>query len=295
MNKLPRDQRARVARGCSDSNYCFTLEILIAFLCASVEVKSRLSLSLAIEIPVMSKPFLILQLRPEDETADNELEAIMFYGGLTSRQVIRRRVEQRGLSGIELDDYCAIIVGGSPFDISTPEFQKTETQRSVEAGFKRLFDQIVERDFPFLGCCSGNGLLGNYCGASISKRFGEAVGGTDIFLTAEGKLDPLLAGLPESFRVLVGHKEACDEVPPGCTLLAGNDSCPVQMFRLNSNIYATQFHPEGDAAGFIVRINVYRHHGYFPPETAESLIRAIAGENTPEAQSILKRFVERFG
>ncbi|MBT8146897.1 MAG: glutamine amidotransferase [Gammaproteobacteria bacterium] len=242
----------------------------------------------------MSKPFLILQLRPEDETADNELEAILYYGGLSTRQSVRRRVEQEGLTGIDLDDYAGIIVGGSPFDISTPQEQKTETQRSVEAGFQVLLGQIEERDFPFLGCCSGNGLLGSYCGAAISKRYGEAVGGTDIFLTAEGKLDPLLAGLPESFRVLVGHKEACDTVPPGCTLLAGNESCPVQMFRLKENIYATQFHPEGDAAGFIVRINAYRNHGYFPPEKAESLIRAIAGENTPEAQLILKRFVERY-
>jgi len=242
----------------------------------------------------MSKPFLILQLRPEDETADNELESILYYGGLTGQQVVRRRVEKEGLSGIELDDYSAIIVGGSPFDISTPQQQKTQTQLAVEAGFQRLLDQVVVRDFPFLGCCSGNGLLGNYCGATISRRFGEAVGGVDIFLTAEGRQDPLLVDLPDLFRVLVGHKEACDEVPPGCTLLAGSDSCPVQMFRLKQNIYATQFHPEGDAAGFTVRINAYRHHGYFPPETAESLIRAIAGENTPEAQLILKRFVARY-
>jgi GMP synthase (glutamine-hydrolysing) len=242
----------------------------------------------------MSKPFLILQLRPEDDTADNELASIMHYGGLTDSQVVRRRVEREGLGSLELGQYCAIIVGGSPFDISTPEHQKTATQLSVEKGFNSLFDVVVARDFPFLGCCSGNGLLGNYCGASISTRYGEAVGGTDIFLTSEGKQDPLLAGFPTSIRVLVGHKEACDDLPPGCTLLAGNATCPIQMFRLKNNIYATQFHPEGDAAGFTVRINAYRHHGYFPPETAESLIRAIAGENTPQAQSILKRFVERY-
>lgn len=242
----------------------------------------------------MSKPFLILQLRPEDVTADNELQAILHYGGLTERQIARRRVEQEGLSGIDLDSYSAIIVGGSPFDISTPHDQKTHTQLAVEAGFRDLLDRVTARDFPFLGCCSGNGLLGNYCGAKISRRYGEAVGGTDIYLTAEGRRDPILAGFPDSFRVLVGHKEACDDVPPGCTLLAGNETCPVQMFRLKQNVYATQFHPEGDAAGFTVRINAYRHHGYFPPETADSLIRAVAGENTPEAQLILKRFVSRY-
>ncbi|MCB1669794.1 MAG: glutamine amidotransferase [Gammaproteobacteria bacterium] len=242
----------------------------------------------------MAKPFLILQLRPEDETADNELDAIRLYGGLAPAETVRRRVEQEGLDGIDLNAYAAIIVGGSPFDVSKPPAQKSRVQRSVESGFQRLFDQVVAQDFPFLGCCSGNGLLGNYCGASISNRYGEDVGGTDIRLTDAGLKDPLLQGLPPTFRVLVGHKEACDAIPPGCTLLATNDRCPVQMFRLKTNIYATQFHPEGDAAGFTVRINVYRHHGYFPPAMAETLIDRIALEKTPDAQRILRRFVKRY-
>ena len=240
------------------------------------------------------KPLLILQLRPEDETADNELEAIRKYGQLHPRETVRRRVERDGLDDIDLDRYAAIIVGGSPFDVGLPEQRKSSIQRTVEQGFFRLFHDIVERDFPFLGCCSGNGLLGRYCGASISTRYGEAVGGTTVSLTGEGQRDPLLQGLPSQFRVLVGHKEACDEVPPGCTLLATGDACPVQMFRLQANIYATQFHPEGDAAGFTVRINAYRNHGYFPPDQAAALINSLAGESTPEAQQILRRFVARF-
>ena len=36
----------------------------------------------------MSKPFLIIQLRPEEETADNEFESIKFYGGLTDDEVL---------------------------------------------------------------------------------------------------------------------------------------------------------------------------------------------------------------
>jgi len=240
----------------------------------------------------MSKPFLIIQLRPEDETADNEFQSIRHYGGLAEREVVRVRAEQSGLPAIDLNDFAAIIVGGSPFNISTPAEAKSRNQQTVEADFKQLFDGIVAQDFPFLGCCSGNGLLGSYCGANISGKFGEPVGGADIRLTEAGRQDPLLRGLPDSFRVLLGHKEACDELPPGCVLLATNASCPVQMFRLKNNIYATQFHPEGDAEGFTVRVHVYRDYGYFAPESARSLIEALAHERVPEAQSILKRFVE---
>jgi len=243
----------------------------------------------------MSRPFLIIQLRPEDETADNEFAALKHYAGLADSDVVRWRVETNGLpESVDLDRFAGIIVGGSPFDISTPAERKSAIQKKIEADFRRLFDDIVARDFPFLGCCSGNGLLGSYCGASISRTYAEPVGGTDITLTDEGQRDPLLQGFLPTIRVMTGHKEACDSLPKGCVLLATNKACPVQMFRLQQNIYATQFHPEADAEGFTVRINIYKDHGYFPPETAEQLIEAVEREHTPEAQAILTRFVNQY-
>jgi GMP synthase (glutamine-hydrolysing) len=241
------------------------------------------------------KPFLILQLRPETETADSEFEAILRYGGLTPEDVVRVRLDREPFPEVHLDAVAAIIVGGSPFEVSTPEGDKSELQRRIETGFRHLLDRVVERDTPFLGACSGNGLLGAWCGATLSTRFGEPVGGADVTLTEEGRADPLLEGLPERFRVLLGHKEACDDVPPGSVLLAGSEACPVQMFRVGANVYATQFHPEGDPEGFGVRIDVYRHHGYFPAERADDLRAAVAGEETPWAHEILRRFVARYG
>ena len=242
----------------------------------------------------MSKPFLVIQLRPEDEAADNEFQAIVRYSGLREDEVVRARVEHTGLPEIELTDYSAIIVGGSPFDMSTPEDEKREIQKRIENDFMNLFERIVESDYPFFGACSGNSLLGKFCGAHISTKYGEPVGGVDIVLTDEGTRDPLLRGFPETFRVLLGHKEACDEIPPGTVLLASSEACPVQMFRLRNNIYATQFHPEGDLEGFTIRINVYKNHGYFAPETAQDLIAAVANEDTPLAKQILDRFVRRY-
>lgn len=242
----------------------------------------------------MTKPFLIIQLRPENEAADSELRAILQYGGLCEDDIVRARVEESGLPEIDLDDYAAIIVGGSPFDVSTPEDDKSEIQRQLESEFMSLFERIVELDFPFLGACSGNGLLGKFCGARISRKYAESVGGADITLTDAGNADPLLHGFPDEIRVLLGHKEACDDVPPGSVLLARGDECPVQMFRIGNNVYATQFHPEGDLEGFTVRIRAYKNHGYFAPETASDLIEAVAKEDTPFAKRILERFVDRY-
>ena len=242
----------------------------------------------------MPKPVLIMQLRPEDETSDNEYQAIRRYGGLREQDSVRLRIETGGIpESLNLLDYSALIVGGSPFDISTPAEDKSAIQRQIEADFARLFEQIIDRDFPFLGACSGNGLLGAYLGASISNKYAEAVGCVTLRLTPAGLADPLLEGFPQSIEVLLGHKEACDVLPAGAVLLMTGETCPVQMFRVGQNVYATQFHPEGDAEGFGTRIRVYRHHGYFQPHEADALIQSLDGAQTPYAQAILRRFVQR--
>ena len=204
------------------------------------------------------RPFLILQLRPEDDTSDSEYQAILKYGQLDASDTHRIRIEKSGIPEISLDDYCAVIVGGSPFDISTPQDQKSEIQVKIEGDFKRLFDDIVPRDMPFLGACSGCGLLGSYLDAPISTQFSEPVGGAVVALTDAARNDSLLEDFPDQIDVLLGHKEACDVVPDQATLLLTGDACPVQMFRVGENVYATQFHPEGDAEGFTVRVHAYK-------------------------------------
>ncbi len=241
-----------------------------------------------------TKPFLILQLRPEDDTSNSEFEAILKYGELDAHNTHRLRIEKTGIPEISLDDYSAVIVGGSPFDISTPQDQKSEIQVKIESDFNRLFDDILKLDFPFLGACCGCGLLGSYLKTPISRRFGEPVGATTVNITDAGRDDVLLTGFPDQIAVLCGHKEACDAVPRAATLLLSSEACPVQMFRLGENVYATQFHPEGDGAGFTTRILAYKHHGYFPPEETEELIVAVNREDTPYAREILRRFVARY-
>lgn len=238
------------------------------------------------------KPFIIIQLRPEDETSDSEYKCFLKIGNLTPEQTFRIRAEQNGLPEIQLEDYSAILVGGSPFDITTPEDQKSEIQKKVEADFTKLLKKVVEADFPFMGCCSGNGLLGKHCGGKITRKYPEPVSAVDLSLTPEAQKDPLVKDLPNTFRGLVGHKECCETLPPEATLLASSPTCPIQMFRIKQNIYATQFHPEADPEEFILRINTYKNHGYFPPEKAEELISALKDEQITETQKILRKFVE---
>ena len=157
------------------------------------------------------KKLLILQMRPEDATADSEFEAILRVGGLQQSEIHRIRLEQE-IPVVDLNNYYAVIAGGSPFDVSTPQDEKCLTQKRIEDFYRAFFDRIIPADFPFLGCCSGNGLLGQYCGAPISSTYAEPIGDVEITLTKAGTHDAILAGLPGNFKVLAGHKEACDQV-----------------------------------------------------------------------------------
>ena len=240
------------------------------------------------------KKLLILQMRPEDEPTESEFETILRLGEIDKDQVHRIRVEQGKEPDVDLDDYFAIIAGGSPFDVSCPPEKKSDAQKKVESFFNRLFNKVVTNDFPFLGACSGNGLLGNYLGSTISSTYGEPIGTVMINITQAGEKDDLLYGLPSPFRAFVGHKEACDTLPPNAVLLATSATCPVQMFRIKNNIYATQFHPEADEGEYVVRIRAYKHYGYFPPEEANTLLKEIRGVKTPYSHEILRRFVAKY-
>lgn len=241
------------------------------------------------------RPFLLLASRAEDVAADDELAAVLRYGGLEPARLHRVRMEAGPLPPIDLDDYAGVLMGGSPFSSSDPEEAKPPAQRRVEAELRPLLDQIVDRDLPFLGSCYGVGTLGVHQGAVIDGRYAEPVGAVPVTLTDAGAADPLLAGLPRTFQAFVGHKEACAEPPPQATLLASSPTCPVQMFRLRRHLYATQFHPELDAQGILTRIEVYRHAGYFPPHEADQVAARIRAADVTWPHLLLRNFVRLFG
>ena len=114
-------------------------------------------------------------------------------------------------------------------------------------------------------------------------------------VTPEGRDDPLLAGLPERFNTLVGHKEAVQELPPGAVHLMVSEPCPFQMIRTGRNVYATQFHPEADGDVFAERIEIYKHRGYFDPGQAETLTEVCLSAEVHVPPEILKRFILRYG
>jgi GMP synthase (glutamine-hydrolysing) len=241
------------------------------------------------------KPILLLSIRADDAAADNEYESFLTLAGLEEDELRRVRLDQRALGDVDLRDWSGIWVGGGPFNYTDPDEKKSLVQRRVEADLNRLLDAVVEADFPFLGACYGVGALGEHQGAVLDRRYSEPVGTVRIALTVAGRSDPLLEGLPGEFDAFTGHKEAIGELPGHAVLLASSDACPVQAFRVGSNVYATQFHPELDAAGLCTRIEVYKHAGYFDPSEADELKTMAWRSEVSHPPAILRAFVRRHG
>lgn len=240
------------------------------------------------------RPFLLLGTRAEDVASDNEYEAMLAYSGLRPSQLRRVRLERDPLPRLDLDDWSGIILGGGPFNVSDPPTSKSTVQRRVESDLFRLLDAVVPADFPFLGACYGVGTIGVHQGGVVDNRYGEPVSRVPITLTGAGREDPVFGSLPSTFDAFVGHREAIATLPPGAVRLASSPSCPVQGFRIGNNVYATQFHPELDHHGLCLRVEVYKEHGYFPPEDAEA-IKAMARHHAVEHPGrLLAAFVQRY-
>ena len=239
-------------------------------------------------------PFLLLSIRAEDEAADDEYRAMMRFAGLDASRLHRIRLTHKPLGWIDLAEWSGIILGGGPYNVSDTAELKSATQKRVESELLPLIDRVVCRDFPFLGCCYGVGTLGSVVGAAVDGMYREPVGAVTITVTPAGRDDPLFAELPDVFDAFGGHKEGASSLPRHAICLACSASCPVQAFRVGDNVYATQFHPELDVDGMCTRIDVYKNHGYFAPESAESLKSAARQRNIEHPPVILRRFIERY-
>jgi GMP synthase (glutamine-hydrolysing) len=240
------------------------------------------------------EPVLLLSIRAEDAAAENEYESFLTLAGLGERELRRVRLEQRALGDIDLRDWSGILLGGGPFNYSDPEEKKSPVQRRVEADLRGLLDAVVRADFPFLGACYGVGALGIHQGGVVGRRYAEPVGSVRVSLTPPGRRDPLLRGLPGAFDVFTGHKEAISKLPGHAVLLASSAACPVQAFRIGSNVYAFQFHPELDVAGLCTRIEVYKHAGYFHPDQADDLKAQARRSDVRHPPAIVRAFVRRY-
>lgn len=241
-----------------------------------------------------NRPFVLLATRAQDGPADEEYALFLRYTGLPPERLRRVRLECEPLPDLDLDELSGILVGGSPFNASDPEERKSAVQLRVESEMAALLRDVVDRDIPFLGACYGVGTVGTHLGAPIDGTYAEPISVVDVGVTPAGRDDPLLTGMPPTFPAFVGHKEAIAALPPEAVLLASSPTCPVQMFRVGTNVYATQFHPELDLDGIVTRIHAYASFGYFAADELDLTLAAVRRTPVTHTGRILRRFAELY-
>ncbi|MBK0418142.1 glutamine amidotransferase [Leucobacter sp. CSA1] len=240
------------------------------------------------------KPFLLITTRGEHVAAAEEHALYCHLTGLLPEDLEWLRVDQAPLGAVDFDRYSGIILAGSPFTVSEPEEAKSATERRVERELAALLDEVIARDFPFLGVCYGIGTIGAHQGARVDRTYGETSQAARITLNEAGRQDRLFTELPDEFDAFVGHKEAISEVPAHLTVLASSATCPVQALRVGRNVYATQFHPELDARAFSDRVRTYANHGYFPASEVDRIIERVSAADVRASHMVLGRFIEEY-
>ena len=103
----------------------------------------------------MTKPFVLLQSRPEDEASDNEYQAFLHFGGLAPTDLERVRIEAGQRPAQSLAAYSGVLMGGGPANFAYAPAEKPAEQRQFEAMMMPLLREIITHDMPFLGVGTG--------------------------------------------------------------------------------------------------------------------------------------------
>lgn len=234
---------------------------------------------------------LLLQVRPEDGPREQEADVFRTATGLGDR-LDTLRVDADPLPEDVFERYAGFLVGGSPFNVSDPESDKTAEQRAAEERLTAVAAGALEHGIPAFFTCYGIGLVTRLLGGVVDRTHPERVSATESVLTDAGAADELAGVLPSRFLALTGHKESAPEPPPGAVLLATNEVSPVQLYRVGE-VLASQFHPEPTTQEFIARATAYQSYGYFPPEDLVEIAAAVRDAEVEAPRRLLARFVQR--
>lgn len=227
---------------------------------------------------------LMVSVRPGKKATATEYDDVLRTSGLRREELDHHVFDEAG-KDFSIEGYDGIIVGGSPLNVLNATY--TEWQHAVHA----TMGQLIDADVPVLFICYGNSLVAHLSGGKVDRSYPEDAGPSVVELTDDGQRDPLTRGLPSAFHALSGHTESIGQLPASATLLASGPTCPVQIVRANETTWATQFHPELDAEGFIARIGFYANHGYYHPEDYDRIVASARRTDTSAANRIMRNFV----
>ncbi len=240
------------------------------------------------------RPLVYLCVRPQQGAGAAEYESFRLAMGLDETSLERWDLVREPLPHDADERWRGFVVGGSPFNVTDPESTKTEVQRRLESDLARVADAAAAGRTAALFTCYGIGVATRTLGGDVTRGYPEDTGPTVVSLTPDAAHDPLFGGLADTFSALTAHKEGTHTLPTGAVLLATNDACPVQAYRVGDRLYATQFHPEPTGRAFTERMAVYRDDGYFAASDFDAIAARVLAASLTEPARILRGFAQLF-
>lgn len=231
---------------------------------------------------------LYICVRPERGAADAEHAS--FLRGLGIADLDQFDLVSEPLTADVLERHDGFVIGGSPFNVS--DAVKTPLQERVEADLERVAARALAGSASAFFTCFGIGVITRLLGGTLTLDHPESTRATEIRTTDAAASDPLFGPSAPALQVFTAHKESAAEVPPTATLLATNEACPVQAYRVGETLYAAQFHPEPTPQDFADRMTFYRNNGYFDDAQFRAVEAEVLAAQDIAGHDLLRRFAE---
>ncbi|MDN3442716.1 GMP synthase [Microbacterium sp. APC 3901] len=233
---------------------------------------------------------LYVCVRPELGAADAEHAS--FRRALGVDVVDRIDLLAEPLDPARLARYSGVVVGGSPFNVS--DVEKSAVQLRVEADLEHMARLAMDGRIAVFFTCFSIGVVTRMLGGDVTTDTPEPASATVIETTEAGAADPVFGPSSPALTVFTAHKESAAALPQGAVLLATNDACPVQAYRVGTHLYTAQFHPEPTPRDFADRMTFYRTTGYFDPDEFDAVQGQVLAASVTEGAALLRRFAQTF-
>lgn len=173
------------------------------------------------------------------KATQRELIIVLDFGAQYT-QLIARRIR-------ECQVYCEIL----PFDTSIETLiAKKPIGVVFSGGPASVYEQnsphvnkkVYDLGLPILGICYGMQIMAQDLGGLVAGATRKEFGKTRLQVVQD---NVLFAGLNPELVCWMSHGDTVASPPPGFTVLAVTDNCPVaSMANVEKKFYAVQFHPE---------------------------------------------------
>lgn len=230
--------------------------------------------------------FLLVEARLDPKMQEHELKCLLRAGGLSRSDFEILDVTRQPFDLEMIKDYEAVFIGG------TGDFSVAQDRPEWFEPLAEWTRGLLEHAVPTLGLCYGFHLMAYAVGGEVKTRPDlEETGTYDVTLTEEGKQDPILDCLPETFPAQQGHHDVVLSMPSEYVRLAESERCHWQAFRHPEKpFYGLQFHPELGRDDFMDRMVAYASSYAATPEVFEKIDSQVKETNN---EAVISAFLER--